>query len=198
MEYLKERTFELFRYTLPGLFVILVFLNVDERVKTPLDILEYQLKDLSTEVIILTLVLSFVLGLIVDQLASRLSRMLYKKRLKPEYSSGIKLTWTEKHALLRGLASANYKQIENWNAFKGMCRNLAFGFLLLFIISLIKLILTKAIFAWVVTMIISIIGALSLASQARVYSTWAIQDIDAAVDLFDLKNKARSNEEPSA
>ena len=185
MDYLKDRTFELFRYTIPGVFMILVCLMMDHRIASPIDLYEVHLRGAATASILLALFFGYIAGLIVDEIALFLSRTLFSKKLKPVYTSDTKLSLPQKYALLREKSPPNYKNVENHIVISGMCRNLAVGFLLLTTIAIIKIIWQGHLEIWIPVFLIAVLSVICLYVKSRKFLQWWLQDIDAAVDLIE-------------
>ncbi|MEL6672833.1 MAG: hypothetical protein AAFR61_11600 [Bacteroidota bacterium] len=188
MEYLKDRTYEVFRYTLPGIFFIGVLALTDSSIWGTDDIFRKLPKEdwlLSSLLIIFA---GFVVGIVIDQLAGFATQRIWKNRYQADYASESKLSESQKYALIREKSPANYRQIENSNAQKGMCENLAFGCTALFFVSLYKIFVVQGMF-WVFMVMFSVIATLTLIMKARKFKTWTAQDIDATVDMIQQAEK---------
>ncbi|MEO1263861.1 MAG: hypothetical protein AAFZ15_33960 [Bacteroidota bacterium] len=185
MDYLKDRTFELFRYTIPGVFMILVCLMLDSRVNTPFDLYEIHLQGASTSSVLFAMFFGYIAGLIIDEMALYLIRKFFRKKLKPVYASSTNLTLPQKYALLREKSVANYKNIENHIVISGMCRNLSLGFLFLSVVAAVKLFLFDDLNVWLSMLLVALLSMVCLYVKSRKFLQWWLQDMDAAVDFIE-------------
>ena len=150
--------------------------------------LQVIMEEISLPALLILILVGFIFGLVIDQISGILTRVFWKSHSRPNYSSDLKITNSQKLALVREKSPSNYKIIENSNAFKGMCDNLAFVFFVLFLIASVRFFSSGNKYFWVFIILVSIISFLSLCLKARKYSRWAKQDVDSVIDMINDKS----------
>lgn len=186
MEYLKDRTFELFRYTLPGVFIIIVSLLFDKNVTFPTEIVDIYFSKISTGGTIGLLALGFVVGFVMDEISGKIIGLVVKNtKIEKDYTSNSNLTTPEKYVLIREVSPVNYKMVENLNVYRGMFKNLVLGLIVLGIVSIIKISYTNYKILWGVILLISIMSIYSLILKYKKFTGWVLQDVDSIIDLKD-------------
>jgi hypothetical protein len=192
MDYIKERTFEIFRYTLPGVFLISIILLLDNRISTPFDVYNLYFKEIPAVSAIGIIMFGFIIGFVIDYFTGISVNKLRKKTNKSNFENSAILNHSQKYALIREICPANFHHIENWNVYKGMCNNLAFGFLVLFGISICKTFASDDKLIWIIIIFISIISIISLLLNASKFNRWALGDIDAVIDMIEEISKKKN------
>lgn len=193
MEILTQRTFDIFRFIFPGLFVIGTFATIfSTKIELPYDIITIFVDKVQLNQAIFLILFSYIVGIAHDQLCIIIIRFLkLKNSYIPEYKTKNSLSSTEKYALVNHYSPNNLDGIDKWNMLKGMCINIS-GFLLYFsFCSIIKILNGKPIVAWLVAGIISLICCSLIFIRSKVYLTWATQDLDSTIDSLNLIERGK-------
>lgn len=192
MEYLKLRTFEIFRYIIPGAFMGYILILLDS---SCLRFLHPFLNTTSKWTIgtgTVFVIASFIIGLTVDQLSqpiSKIGRKFSWIKSESEFISKSNFSSPEKYTLVRQFSPENFNYVEMWNTLKGTHLNLSTDFLILFVVSLIKFYQTTYKLEWGGIGIVSILAYFLLLKKGVLYGIWAHQDLDSAVDTLKLNEQ---------
>jgi len=190
MEYLKERTFEVFRYILPGLLAMVGVLCLDSSINHPYDIV-YKLKPITGTEILFATIIGFVIGLVLDEANLVMINILKINRFKSNYESKNTLTIPEKYSLIRKYSIENFKYVEYWYIMKGMCQNIGLIFVFYFCISIFKTFQGLNILSWIICMIGSVVSIIGLYRRGVDYSRFARQELDSTIDILGLIEKSK-------
>ena len=195
MEYLKERTFEIFRYLLPGIIFQIVIFSSFINIKNFIERIE-NYKDISFIFILIGLTASYTFGVILDEANYRFFKKVNFKKDSRDYVSKSDLTTSEKYSLLREFSNKNYTYVEYWNALKGACHNLGLCFITLFFISAAKLIWLRIHGdsneeqnIWIFLLILSFISTILMYKRGFLYDSFADSERDSTIDILNLNKK---------
>jgi hypothetical protein len=183
-------TFDFFSYALPGCNILLALVLIDSRFKTAKDYLE-----LASNVKLSTAIFIIVMGFVMGFAVSPFGRFLYKKigfKLFPlKFKDFPGLSVSDKYTLIREYTPANFKYIETWNMWCTMSHNLAIAALLVFIISLARMVFYGEPFTafWLGICLVSLLMFFFLLQRAVRFSIWAADDINSAINILKLNEK---------
>jgi hypothetical protein len=188
MEYLKERTFEIFRYILPGLLAMASILCLDSNIIHPYDLLT-KLKAFAGADVLLATVIAFVIGLVLDEANLVLINILKINRFKVSYNPKNNLTTAEKYSLIRKYSLENFKYVEYWYIMKGMCQNIGLVFVSFLFISIFKLFQSANTIPWLLCIFCCIVSIIGLYKRGIDYARFARQELDSTIDILGLIDK---------
>ncbi|MGA9651156.1 hypothetical protein [Pedobacter sp.] len=194
MEILSQRAFDIFRFIFPGLFVTAIFVIIKSgTIKTPDDIITVIVDKIAFNRVILLILGSYVIGIAHDQFCAFLLRIFkLKKSFKQEYISPSSLSTAEKYVLVRHFSPKIIVEIDKWHMLKGMCVNIS-GFLLYFTFCcIVKFSAGNPFWSWFMLSIFSLSGSILIYIRSKSYNTWALQDLDSAIDTLNLIEKGKS------
>lgn len=146
MESIKLSLYDVFSFTLPGIFILLgIFILFDKSAKSVQDIIT-ALNNMTITIGIFSLLLAYVLGFTFDQP----SRWYYRKIgcklfYDPKNKVGSRYNFDRQkehtmHAMIREKYPESNSMLDTWKLLKIMSHNLSFAFLLLVLFLLIKII----------------------------------------------------------
>lgn len=188
MEYLKERTFEIFRYILPGLLAMTSILCLDPSIIHPYDLLA-KLKTFAGTDVLLATVIAFVIGLVLDEGNLVLINILKLNKFKVSYTPKNNLTTAEKYSLIRKYSIENFKYVEYWYIMKGMCQNIGLVFVSFLFLCILKLFQTTNTMPWLLCILCCIVSIIGLYKRGIDYARFARQELDSTIDILRLIDK---------
>jgi hypothetical protein len=186
-------SFDFFTYALPGSFLVAAFFILDPSQRSLGDYLVLS-AGFNVGKGVLLLVLGYSVGFAVTPLGRALYRRvgfpLFRHRL-PEQND---LTVSQKYVLLREYAPNNFRYVETWNFMCGMAHNFCLAALLVASFAGFKVLFLKPAEPgfWTLIAALSLVLTPLFLYQAVKFSLWAADDINNAIDLLKLRERAGS------
>ncbi len=196
MDKIFNSAFDFFAYAIPGTFLVCSFFIWDSSVCEPFDLLGVARK-IDSGMAVALVVVGYAVGFAHNNIGRfvyrRIGRQLWAERFQFQ-DLDTPLTISEKYALIRELAPANFKYIETWNVFCSTAHNLALAFLFLAGQSLLKVLMLRGenITSWLIMAVFSLVLFFLLIHRAVVFSRWAADDIIATIKILRLRDKAQA------
>ena len=193
MEILSQKTFDIFRYIFPGLFVTAIYaIFKSSEIVHPDDIISNLIDKIQLNRAIFLILGSYVLGIAHDQFCVFLVKMFrLKNSMPPEYTSPSNIKSSVKYSLVRHFSPKNLNEIDKWNMLKGMCVNIS-GFLVYFFICCwYKIFIGCPFMPWFSISIIAMVCSILLFIRSKIYFGWALQDLDSTLDSLNLIEKGK-------
>lgn len=191
MEKLIEFTFDFFGHVIPGL-IILIALSLLLFDIGSLEGLFNQAKSIETSKIPTILLPAYIFGFAANPIGKFLYQKVGKKIWKPKIDDHKEMCPSDKFIMIREESPINFKYIEKWNTYCAMAHNLAVGFLLLFFVVLTKLDFKDSshIKPWIIIALSSLVLFFVFIQRATLFSTWAINDLNATVKKVSSKTSS--------
>lgn len=191
MDKIFHSTFDFFTHALPGFCIFSTIITFDS---------EYYLLDGFINTAnsikigggILILIISYIIGFVIYPFGRFLYKRLGPKVCKDQIHNDIDLFISDKFVLVRELSPNNFKYIETWNMFCAMAHNLAVSSLVLFIVSIVKIIIFKSVInIWGILIPFSFLLFVIFLHRAYKFHIWAADDLNASITCFNLDKKAK-------
>jgi len=196
MDKLKFGLFDIFAYTIPGVFVVFIFylLTVDLS-NSVLNCIEINIKivsGISFNVILLTIFISYILGFALHFLGynyfNLVGKKIFRNKIKGKEQS--LSTNEKKFVLVRHYSKENFVFVEQWYTFRGMSFNLSLVFLFIGIVLLIKMIIILQFrLDWILVTLGFLLLSLVTLRRAITFHRWSHETLDEAINSLDLENK---------
>ncbi len=190
MDKFFNSTFDALTNVVPGALLLLALPMLDPSFTSFKDLLssanQVELGGI-TVIVLIAYVLGFAMGPIGKWLYQKVGFTLWPINIKENSALSI----SDKFILVREFSPANFKYIESWNMFCTLAHNLAFSALALVVICLLRILF----YTNLDTSLFIGIGALSLLlffifiNRAVIFRTWALTDLDAAIDRLELVDR---------
>ena len=184
MESIKVSLFDIFAYTLPGLFVLVgILILADESIKNIVD-LTIMLNNLGIGSSAMAVLTAFVIGFAVDSLGNLYYRFSCKIGENPMEDTRKEFNIDRQKDLqlqqiVRDKSPSVNALLQTWRLLKSVSRNLAFTFLLLTIITLLKtnfFVVGNSI-EWYLLSGGCFVLSLILTGRAKRFDKWFYQDL---------------------
>lgn len=195
MDKLKFGLFDIFVYTIPGVFVVFIFylLYVDMS-NSVSNFIENGTKiagNISFNIVLLLIFASYILGFALHFFGYNyfnLIKKIFRKKFRGKEQS--LSTNEKKFVLVRHYSKENFVFVEQWYTFRGMSFNLSLVFLLIFTVLLIKMILILHFrLDWVLVSLGFFLLSLVTLRRAITFHRWSHETLDEAINTLDLTNK---------
>lgn len=198
MNALKYRFQDLYRYLIPGVFAILIFAITPSQIQGLSEIINLK-NEIDWKTGIAILFIGYIVGLIIN----RIGKFIYYRivirfwPVKFHKKTSI-LTRSEKFVLIRQFSPANHQVVETWIMMKGSCTNLATTFVILTIVSMIKILQFNChIILWIFLFVSANISAVLLFDMARSYHKEANEDLTNSIIKLNLIEKGLESKIPN-
>ncbi len=145
------------------------------------------------KIAIFLLFVGFLLGFLIDPLGRKTRYLLGEKIFKSpsRNSDNRNLTDNDRYVILKQFSEGNYSLIETWDMLKGMACNLAVSNIFLIFISLYKAFTNHSNYSeWVFFSFLAIIFSLSSLYQSHTFEKYSVLDMNAAIKMLNLEEKA--------
>ncbi len=194
MDKLFNSTFDFLSYALPGSLLLSSALVLNPQISDLSELIEFAAQ-IPLHGMIIILIFSYTLGFALYPIGRGLYRSLGFRLWKQKIPNDVPLFIADKYALLRELAPANFKYVENWNIYCAMGHNLALAAAGFALFSLIKVLWQQPenIGYWLLLASLSLFLFFCFLNRAVVFSNWAAIDINAAITRLNLLEKAQKN-----
>ena len=188
MDKIKFGLFDLFRYTIPGLFILFSLTLLASEQIIDLSTLFAAIKQNVNLAIGLGLGIGgYIIGLANDFVGNYINKKIGRKLWKLEQRKN-KMPEDEKHSLVRHHSPENFKYVEVWNVMKGTSANLASATLLFLLVCILKLVANLPNFGtWLVLTVASLFVFMIFLKKANEFDQWSRNEIDNTVNFFVLE-----------
>ena len=180
MNSIKLSLFDIFGYTLPGLFILIgILILSDKSLQSLVDAINV-FKNINLPIGILIILIAYVLGFSFDSPGSwyyyKIGCKIFKDP-KKETRSRFNFNREKEHEMLvmvRDKSPINNEMLQTWKLLKTMSHNLSFSFLLIVIISLVKILffIVKNPIEWYILSGFCFILSIILLYRAIVFESW--------------------------
>lgn len=207
MEKLINSAFDFFAYALPGAFIILSLLILDERNDTVQDYLNFA-QNLKAGGAAVLLAAGYVLGFVLTPLGRKMYRKFQKggifKKMNAWLEGGLekvqydfdddtqpdkKMPISEKYVLVREYSPLNFRHIESWHVYSLMSHNMAMANIAVCLFVVIRLAAYRPDHPWLWIFVLSgalIFFLLFLYSAAK-FNIWSMNEQNAAIQALQLR-----------
>lgn len=193
MKELIQFTFDFFAHVIPGSILLFSLALLHPELQS-IESFVALTKTINPVIGTIIIVAAYIAGFAVNPfgryLCSKLGFKLWKKKVENDVAMFI----SDKYILVRQYSPANFKYVEIWNTYCAMSHNLAVAFLLLLVVSSIKLLVFNAAAGiWFPAFLVSLFLFFALLHRAVLFSLWAARDLNAAITCLDLAKKEPDN-----
>lgn len=202
MDKIFHSTFDFFTHALPGALVVAAFYLLHGlNIQSAADLFE-KTDALSWGTGITILVMGYILGLVMYPLGRALYLKLGRKKISRKINQDPndhlppkqQLSLPDKFALIRELSPINFKYVETWHMYCGMCHNFAVACMLIAIMLLLKIDLSQLFQNgfWIPMAAVLVLFAAVFIDRAIIFSTWAANDLNATIRKLNLAEQAKN------
>lgn len=195
MDKLKFGLFDIFVYTIPGVFVVFTFyLFTVDLSNSLINCIENCIKiasGISFNVILLIIFISYILGFALHFFGynyfNLVGKKIFRKNIKGKEQS--LSTNEKKFVLVRHYSKENFVFVEQWYTFRGMSFNLSLVFLLIGFVLLVKMVLILYFrFDWILVTLGTFLLSLVTLRRAITFHRWSHNTLEEAIKSLDLAN----------
>lgn len=221
MEKLINSAFDFFAYALPGAFMILSLLILDERNDTVQDYLNFA-QSLKAGGSAVLLAAGYLTGFAVTPIGRVLYKIAYGvkkpgKTLFFRMMNGLlggnlnkdiypfdddaqkdqKMPISEKFILVRELSQLNFRHIESWHVYSLMSHNMAVANILVFFLVVCRLFMYRSdnYFPWLWILAGTVFFTILFLFNAAKFNIWSINEQNAAIKALNLSVRAQQLDE---
>lgn len=213
MEKLINSAFDFFAYALPGAFIILSLLLLDERNDTVQDYLSFA-QNLKAGGAAVLLAAGYMLGFVITPLGRKLYRQFQRgkvfKKMNIWLEGGLekaiydfdddnqpekKISISEKFILVREFSPINFRHIESWHVYSLMAHNMALANIIVVLFTIGRLIIgwPDNLWPWILIIFGAVLFVFLFLYSAAKFNIWSMNEQNAAIRTLQLKSRAQGS-----